>query len=381
MELKRLIESWNQSIEFLRHYFRFDRSDILVFMTGFLFSLPTLLQLEIPEVFFMFGENHIRLVGVEESTRNLVHQYTVTFKLNSSEGVENNGRFNHHLSLPCLMEKMQKFDPTSFRINSKHAYSSEFDCFLLDIKSLNLKRYPVHTTDHSILCKKSSETVYKVHANSSLVWALLEGFKTSGDKTVFRKHLSSLFNDVLLDIKTGLSMANDNVEVLRDQKTPYILWVAGVLLGFRDQLKFDLTSLNMLDIDTMIVSSISGMMNRLVLAITFEYAKTTSTVNFPFCLPMEGTTFHDEALVIDISLDSQPMIFSEVGTVPICYNSLKHTVAAVSAGLDKLGKIDIVLHWLRESMSQNAAEIFEFFIIGHLSAYVGPQNNPDSSHL
>jgi len=377
MELKGWIENWNQSIGFLRHYFRFDRSDILVFMTGFLFSLPTLLQLEIPEVFFMFGENHIRLIGVEES-RNLVHQYTVVINFDS-EAVEQNKGLNPSLSLPCLVEKILNVEP-SFLLNSNRTYSTEFTCFLLN-NSLNLKQCPIrYNIDHlsKSMCAKSYETVNKIHDNStSIVWALLQDFETGVDKTV-REHMSSLFNDVLLDLKAGLSMINGNVEVLRDQKTPYIVWVAGMLSCFRDQQKFDLTSLNMLDIDTLIVTTKLGM-NRRVLAITFEFEKTTSTLS-PFCLPMRGTIFHDNAKLIDISVDTQPIVFSQVGTVPVCYNSLKHTVAMVSSGFEKLVTIDHVLKLLRTSTSQNAADKFEFSILGHLSAYVGNQNL-DFRHL
>jgi len=373
MELKRWVENWNQSTEFLRHHFRFDRADFVVFTAGFLFSLPTLLQLEIAEPFFMFNENHIRLVGVEES-KNLVHQYTVAFKL-KNEAEEQKKGFNHHLSLPCLIEKLQKFDP-SFRMNSRQKYSTEFNCFLLN-KSLNLKQCPIKNMEHLTLCNKSSETVQKIHANSSLVRAFLQDFRTNGAEAV-REHLSSLFNDVLLVLRSGLSMANNNMEILRDQKMPYILWLAGAFLGFKDQLKFDLTSLSMLDIDTLIVTSIFGMNNR-VLAITFDYARATSTF-FPFCLPIRGTVVNDKALVIEISLDTQPIFFRQVLSIPVCYNSLKHTVATVASGLDRIDKIDRVLQWVRESMSKNAAEKFEFFILGHLSAHVGNQNL-DFSHL
>jgi len=363
MDLKRWVENWNQSTELLRHNFRsIDRSDILVFTAGFLFSLPILVQLEIPKVFFMFAENHIRLVGIEES-RNLVHQYTVAFT----------GDVDHHQSLPCLMEKIMESDP-SFRMNSKQTYFSESNCFLFNKNSLNLTQCPM---DHSIFCKKASETVHVV--NSSLVWALLRDFKTiySGDKTN-REHLSSLFNNLLLDLKSGLSMANNNTEVLGDQKRPYIIWVAGVIVGFRDQLKLDLTSLNMLNIDTVIITSILDK-NRCVLAITFEYEKTTY-IRFPFCLPIRGTIFYDKALVIDILLDTQPIIFSQFVAVPVCYNSLKHTVATVAAGLDQIDKIDLVLSWFRESMSPNAAGKFQFYVLGHLSAHVG-HVNLDFSHL
>jgi len=74
-------------------------------------------------------------------------------------------------------------------------------------------------------------------------------------------------------VSSEIKFANNDKEVLGDQKRPYLLWVAGLFVGFKDQLELELTltSLNiLLDIDTLIITSND---QKHVLAITFDYIR------------------------------------------------------------------------------------------------------------